>query len=429
MKKISVPDGHFNFRSMAVLVILVIAFSVILSRPAASASQLGDPPAESTSRAALTGAVNETIETALSPLLVTFLKLAASQVAPGTGQAEEGLLSPALLHNGPLLMVVGLGLLLTLFKDVLPVSLVKKPGDATEVATSPVPALMGLALILPGLIEHLTPPAAEAFQAMLNSIGPSQAYAAADPNLAFPGVSALAEWLGAVLAAVAGAIVYAAVWLLSNTLTILCLVVPAPLGPVVKSGRLSLLAMLHTLNLYHPGLALLLSALIILIAFLISRWAFKLTVWGMLYSFDLLTRAWRKREPGPEPTAFITGEGRKVLKIAKRTLGHLTVENGRLLFRYRYFLLFPRQKELPPSERLALGRRLTTPVILLRAEDRLVPLLAFRLSSRTHEELLARRFGGLEVVEVGLSKWLKGACSWMDRGVSRLRTAKATAEV
>jgi hypothetical protein len=427
MKKDCLLGSPLRFRRLTVFLILVAAFTLV-STPAASSNtgnDAADGLAYNPAQVSVTDALNETVKTAISPLLVLFIKLAAHQFRSEPLKVQDDVLSPALSDSRALLVVVGLFLLLTLFKDCLPVSLLKKPLDAGEVQVAPLLSLLRLALTSPGLIEHLTPAVAQAIQVGLNNIGPAQLYAAVDPNVAATGVSALAEWLGGMVVAVTGAIVYSTVWLLSNTLTILCLVVPAALGPVVKSGRLALLGFLHTLSVYHPWLALLFSLAILIIAFLISRWAFKLTVWGGLYSFDLLLRTWRKRKPGPEPMAFVTGAGRKKLKTAKRTLGRLSMENGRLIFRYRLFLLFPRKIELPAPEQLALGRRLTAPVLLLRLKDRHIPLLAFRLSSRTHEDLLAQRFGGLEVLEVGLSKWLKGAFSWMDKEASRLKTSTA----
>ena len=407
MKKITNSTIILGTGKYFVFLVLFMVFGLILSNPVEASNPQDNFPAN-VNEANLAEVLNETVGTAISPLLVIFVKLATQSDSEAVN---------------PLLYVCGLLLLLILLKDVLPVSFLKKPLDATEELTSLLPALMGLVFILPQLMDLLTPATAESFQALLDSVGSSQAYAADSLEPVTPGVSDLAKWLGGTAVALAGTITYFAVWLLSNTLTILCLLVPAPLGPVVKSGRLAVLGFLYALSTYHPWLTLFFSIAIIIIAFLICRWSFKLTVWGGLYSFDILTLAWRRHKPGPKPMAFITGNGQKVLRIPKRTLGRLTIENGRLIFRYRYFLLLPREVELPPLNQIAIGQRLTSPLILQRIENRLVPLLSFRLSCRTHEELLAQQFGGLDVLKVGLSKWLKGAWSWLDRGFSRLNTS------
>lgn len=353
----------------------------------------------------LSRVLNETVGTAISPLLVMCIKFATQTDSRTTK---------------PILIVLCIFLLLTLLKDVLPVSLVKKPLDATEELSSPLPAIMGLLIILPDLIHQFTPAAAESIQTVLNELGPSTAYAADSANSGAANVSSvstLAQFLGGVVVSITGTITYCAVWLLSNTLTILCMIVPAALGPVVKSCRLGILGFLYTLNTYYPFLGLIVSIAIIIIAFLVCRWTFNLTVWGGIYSFDLLTLSWRRRKPGVKPIAFITGNGPKELKLAKRTMGRLSVEEGRLVFRYRHFLLLPKKIELPTDHPMVIGQRITAPMLMQRVDERLVPLLSFRLSCRTHEELLAQNFGGLEIAEVGLSKWFKGAWAWLDSSV------------
>ena len=425
MKNFYMPNFRINAGKTVVLLALATVFVFLLCYPVTASEALAGRAPSQSSQDGLLEAVNETTRTALSPLLAMVIKLAIEQANSET--------------VNPLLIILIIFLTLVLLKDVLPVNFIKKPLDAAEELTASFPALLGLVLILPGLMEALSPSVAESVQAMLDSAGPTQVYAASDyggydhtppmhvasdseSSASATAVSTLASMLGQAIVALTGAIIYCAVWLLSNTLTILCLIVPAPLGPVVKSVRLILLGFLHTLSVYSPLCALFFSVIIIVVAFLVSRWAFKLLVWGGIYSFDLLTFSWRRHKPTSEPMAFVTGYGRKVLNVPKRTLGRLSMENGCLIFRYRLFLLFPKAIELPLSNQMVIGRRMTSPLVLQRDEKRLIPLLAFRLSCRTHEELLAQHFGGLEIQEIGLKKWLKGAWAWMDRGVSHLKT-------
>jgi len=432
MNKAYNPGFHFTLKNVAVFLTLVMVFSLMFSQPSAISKPLDeavDHLSEASSQDQLAEATNEVVKTAINPLLVMFVKLATHQIKlESADNMDESLRSEINLRRF-FLVVLGSFLLSIFLKEglsVTPLSLIKKAGDAAEAQSSPLLALLGLASLLPGVIEHLTPGTTAIIQSMFNSFNPAQAYASAEPELAISGFSTLSTWLGGAVVTVVSTIVYSAVWLISNAFIVLCLILPAPLGPVVKSCRLALIGALHTLSLYHPWLALVLSLAIIIFAFMLCRWSFKLTVWSLLYSFDFLTRRWRKHAPGLEPVAFISAGGRKKLKIGKRTYGRLIMENGRLFFRYRIFLLFPKKVELPSSDRLVLGRRLLGPVLLMRVEKRLVSLLTFRLSCRTHEELLARQLGGLEILEVGLSKWLKGAWSGMNKDVSPLKAENAT---
>jgi len=431
MNKIYRPGVQSKFKKAAIF--LVMVFSLILSQPAAFSSPAGGEAGEASKNSfqdSMAEATSETVKAAISPLLVLFVNMASRQVQIETADDKDGAGHSEVIKRRFLLAAVGIVLLLIFLKDglsVTPLSPVKKAGDAVEAQAAPLAGLVGLAAILPGLISQFAPEAAVTVQGLINGIGPARAYAALEPDMAAAGFSAVAEWLGGAAVTVASTIVYSAVWLVSNSLIVLCLVVPAPLGLAVKSFRLTLLGFLHTLSLLHPWLALFFSIFIIIIAFSLYRWTFKLTVWSLFFSFDLLTRGWRKHKPGREPAAFIASGGRKALKLGQRTYGRLSLENGRLFFRYRRFLVFPKKVELPPLDRLVLGRRLLGPVLLMRVESRHVGLLAFRLSCRTHEESLARQLGGLEVLEVGLGKWLRGAWSGLEGGFPRFKADAAPA--
>jgi len=429
MNRIYQPGFQAKFKKAAMFLTLMMVF--VFSQPAAFSSPVdGGAGLSNSFQDSMAEATSETVKAAISPLLVLFVNLASRQVQIETADDKDGALHSEVIKRRFLLAVVGAVLLLIFLKDglsVTPLSPIKKAGDAVEAQAAPLAGLVGLAAILPGLISQFAPDAALTVQGLLNSFGPARAYAALDPDMAVSGFSALAGWLGGAAVTVASTIVYSAVWLVSNSLIVLCLVVPAPLGLAVKSFRLALLGFLHALSLFHPGLALIFSILIIIIAFFLYRWTFKLTVWSLFFSFDLLTRGWQKHKPGREPAAFIASGGRKALKLGKRTYGRLSLENGRLFFRYRLFLFFPRKVELPPLDRLVLGRRLLGPVLLMR--DRHVGLLTFRLSCRTHEESLAQQLGGLEVLEVGLGKWLKGAWSSLEGGFSRFKAKAAPVSV
>lgn len=179
------------------------------------------------------------------------------------------------------------------------------------------------------------------------------AYAQGADSAAEPGA---AEALAGALASVAGAAVLAVVWCVSNAINVLLLVAPGFAVPVLKGFRASVAGGLAALEAVHPLLGLIAAAAVALFCALVVRWSFRLTVWGTLFSFDLLTRRWRRPDPRlagrdghPRARAFAAGRARQILRVPKRALGTLELGPGGLRFSWRRFLTLPARGADPRS--------------------------------------------------------------------------------
>ncbi|MDR1873033.1 MAG: hypothetical protein LBS60_14125 [Deltaproteobacteria bacterium] len=309
--------------------------------------------------------------------------------------------------SGSFLLIAGAVLLLFLSKDFLPFEPLQKLLAAAEEGVMGLWGLLAYALSVPGLASIIKPTAQEA----LNVVGPWFFTAAAQAS----DYSAGGEYGGAagLLAAFCGTIVYWVIWCVSNSINVLCLLAPSLAAPVLKGFRALLTGTILGLGAIHPLLGLLASIIVIVISIVLVRWSFKLTVWGLLFSFDLVFRRWRKPDPPSDAIwAFASGRAKKTLKIPKRTFGRLVLADDGLFFYYRRFLLF--KTRVTVDGPYAIGHRLTAPTLAIpNGQGGYSQLFSFRLSLKGHEEFLKRALGASSIEEMGILKGTKKAWAWL----------------
>jgi hypothetical protein len=271
---------------------------------------------------------------------------------------------------------------------------------------------------IPGLAGAITPAASAALEAAARLFSAAQAMAA-DQGLSQTVVSALAGFM----ASLTGAVIFIAGWLTSNTVTVLCLLAPGLAAPVLKSFRLLAVGSLVGLQAAHPALGLLASLAVIVICLILFAWSFRLTVWGVLFSFDLVSLRWRRAEPPAPPEkvlAFAGASAPKDLGINKRTLGWIVRGGDRPIFTYRRFLVFRRAVPLPSP--FVIGRTLTAPILAAAGRDgRYRELMFFRLKDKGHEPFLREILGAASIELFGLAKSSRRAWDWL-KGLFSRRT-------
>ncbi|MDR3154495.1 MAG: hypothetical protein LBW85_09590 [Deltaproteobacteria bacterium] len=316
------------------------------------------------------------------------------------------------------LAILGIALAAFLLKDFIPFEPLQKLLAASEEGFMYLLGALSLGASLPSLAPLLAPLAQEA-------AGQAAALVFAPPAHAQAGEAAYAlasgAWAAAAqaVAAVAGAAVFAVTWCVANVVNVLLLVSPAFAAPVLKGGRAAAAGALAALQAVHPLLGLAASLLVVLLCILVVRWSFRFTVWGTLFSFDLLTRRWRIPDPalawegaGLGAQAFAGHEAARLLGVPKRSLGTLRVRDGALRFAWRRFLFFAKEVQVPGP--LMVFRRLAAPALGFRdPQGKVRVLFVFRLRHRGHEELLRRALGAWAVEDSAFSPvrawaWLKG---------------------
>ncbi len=223
--------------------------------------------------------------------------------------------------------------------------------------------------------------------------------------------SAVPAYLGWIAGAVAGSVLYGAVWLTFNVIDVLVLVCPFPgLDAALKSFRLAVVGALAGAHHVSPALAFVLALIIAGASLLLAGWSFRLSVFGLVFSTDILFFRKRGAEEGGW-RAFSCAGLKAARGVPLRTLGALERnDGGRLVFSYRPWLVLGRREvDLGEAAGFAAGRGLLNP-FLVAGEKAEVPWLRLPPRYRGEESVMATTFGLTGITDCGLGGALR---SWL----------------
>ncbi|MCU0772182.1 MAG: hypothetical protein MUE94_10515 [Verrucomicrobia bacterium] len=197
------------------------------------------------------------------------------------------------------------------------------------------------------------------------------------------------------------------VWLASHAINILILISPfTTVDTALKAFRLTLLGLVTGTSFSSPLVGALISAILLLIAFFIAGWSFRLLVFGNLYVWDFVTLRRKRFHPFRDGNRMFTA--RKINRVPVRTYGWLNrAEGGKLEFHYRPWLVMPRQMLPLPAGTYVVGRGLFHPEIAREQGDDLEALMTLPPRYRTHEQELNDVYGLAGVRDVGIRRCLK----------------------
>lgn len=205
------------------------------------------------------------------------------------------------------------------------------------------------------------------------------------------------------------------VWIVSHAINMLILISPfSTVDAALKAFRTFLLSTVVINSFANPYAGAIWSAIIILICYFLAGWAFRLTTFGSLFIWDFCTLGRLRYTPRKEGNyMFLACEYKQV---PLRTFGKLRRDNnGKLLFEYRRWLVFPKRTlELPPGK-YAVGRGLLYPEILFLDEEEAKTIMLLPPRARTHEEQLAAAYNFVGVQDVGIVKGLKAIWNFIKR--------------
>ncbi len=244
----------------------------------------------------------------------------------------------------PALLIAALCALKDTFGAMVPPGF-KKPLDVLETVENKASGLVAAGAIVPFTMGTLS-------DWILAS---TDSTAVATRNFADAGLAMMhlgaadLSWLLNILTVPFGLAVFAVVWMASHAINVLILLSPwGAIDAVLKAARTAVLGLLTITATLDPKIAAIGSLIVIVIAWLIAGWAFRLTIFGSLFCWDFFTL--RKKRFTPQPVTNRLFSGGKLKGVPIRTYGNLLnqPENGRLVFTYKPWLILPqRTAEVP----------------------------------------------------------------------------------
>jgi hypothetical protein len=273
-------------------------------------------------------------------------------------------------------------------------TVLKKPFDIAEAIENKISGLVAAGLFVPFVVMALNDDGSKA--ASLSSLG----FAAIDFS-----------WLTNILLVPVAMIIFAIVWLVGNAINVLIVISPfTTVDTALKSARLALLATVPATSWINSWFGAFWALIIIVICWFIAGWSLRLTHFGAVCLWDYVT--FRRKRFVPDIKENKMFLARKLDKVPVRTYGRLIEnEQGRLVLRYRPWLLLPaRTLELPEGRYEAGCGALYSELLMVQGEDtRTILLLPPRY--RGHETELVKTYRLAGTREVGLRAmwaWLKG---------------------
>jgi len=383
----------------ACLGLFLVFFSPVAN---AAAAQRGTPSAESARVAAAASSLAAVTGIAISPLLGTGVYGAYKYVK--ADEAERAHLPWFALPGFfiPALIIAGLCAAKDTFGVVFPPGM-KKPLDALELMENKFSGLIAAGAVVPITMGSLGKVLAGSAAMLHSTVFP--------PHLAMIGLASVdTSWLIDLLTIPVGVIIFAVVWMASHAISVLILLSPwGAIDAALKAARTALLGLITLTAQLDPKSTLVLCIIVIVAAYLVSGWAFRLTVFGTIFSWDYFT--------GRRHRISVAADGQRVFsstaltehKVPIRTYGQLVkTESGAHRFRYRPWLVFPVRETEVVNAQTKIGRGLFFSTVL--SQDRALFLLPPRYCG--HEDRIAAIYGFAGVEDAGLRKawsWLKEA--------------------
>lgn len=293
----------------------------------------------------------------------------------------------------PALAIVGLVAAKDSLGAVVPPGF-KKPLDVLETIENKASGLVAAGAVVPFTMDTVSK--------MLIAHAP----AAVEPGVTTGGLAMIHlgaidfSWLLNLLTVPFGIAMFAIVWMASHAINVLILLSPwGAIDAALKAGRTALLGLLTLSATMNPWVGAAMSVVVIIIAYLVAGWAFRLTIFGTVFSWDFFTM--RRRRFSPAPTDNKLFSGGNLPEVPVRTYGRLRKTEGGLSFTYKPWLVLPEKTVNVPAAGLVVGKGLFFSTMLNEGNDTWF-ILPPRY--RGHEEQMANLYGLGGVRPAGLRR-------------------------
>ncbi len=390
-------------RRFASLILIVITLSFIVA-PFALAASAAKPstttPASKSDHspfAPLAGAISTVTGIAISPLLGTGAYGAYQWMMAKSPAARASLPWYAQMTFWlPALVIVTLCAAKDAFGAVIPPG-VKKPLDVLETIENKISGLVAAGAVVPFTMT--------AMSKML--VG---THAAAHTNFLPTGLAMLSlgtgdfSWALNLLTVPFGIAIFAFVWMASHAIHVLILLSPwGAIDAALKAARTALLGLLTITATLNPWMGALLSVVIIVVAYFVAGWSFRLTIFGSIFCWDFLTI--RRARFKVRDNANKMFSGGNLPNVPVRSYGRLMLHpDGSYVFVYRPWLVTATRAAPVHVDRqsLAVGQGLFISSIVHEETDTLF-LLPPRYRGHEDETAGIYQMGG-GVIPAGLRK-------------------------
>jgi len=298
----------------------------------------------------------------------------------------------------PALLLVGV----VAFKDAAGAALPpgwKKPLDVIETVENKVSGLVAAGAVVPSI--------AYIFHSTLTKTS-------VEPHMMQAGILGMSfAPLLNILTIPVAIVCFVLVWMVGHIVNVLILISPwGAVDAALKSMRTGFIGFLTATCFVNPKYSAALSVVIIIISYFIAGWSFRLSVFGTAFTWDFVTRRYKRFQPAPNANWMFTA--RPIEKTPIRTYGKLTkVEDGTLRFDYRPWLFLAPNSVKLPAGRYYVGRGLLFPEISMAEGEKTKVLLAMPPRYRNHEDEVAQIYDIRDIRDVGLLKGLKAIWNWL----------------
>ena len=200
------------------------------------------------------------------------------------------------------------------------------------------------------------------------------------------------------------------VFLASNAINILILLSPfTTVDAALKSFRLAILGTVAGSAWMNPWFGAAWALIIVLISYFIAGWSFRLSHFGMVFVWDVIT--FRRKRFTPDTAENKLFLWRKINKVPARTYGRLKRDDkGNFVLTYRPWLVLPVRTVVLPEGKYAVGNAVFWQSFQRVEGDDSENIVLLPPRYRGHEEELVKVYGLTGVREAGLRrawKWIK----------------------
>lgn len=283
----------------------------------------------------------------------------------------------------------------------------KKPLDIAETVENKISGLVAAGAVIPSLV-------ALGSKLMMQSTALEHAPVLASGLGVLPLAAFDLSWLLTILMVPLSVAVFAVVWVVGHAINVLILLSPwGGLDTALKGIRTGVLSLVAATAYIDPVVGATLSVAIIILAYFMAGWAFRLMIFGSVFSWDFFTLRRTRFKLLADGNKLFTA--RDIAAVPLRTYGRLHQDaDGKLHFKFRPWLVLPERVVEVPREGLVVGKGVFYSEVLGfdQSADKNTTLLLLPPRYVGHEELFARTYRINGTCDVGLRRawsWLREA--------------------